>query len=50
MESKSFAVYILYSVKLDRFYIGTTENIARRIIEHNTGKYQDAYTLSRILL
>ena len=45
MESKSFAVYILYSVKLDRFYIGTTDNIERRIIEHNSGKYDDSYTL-----
>ncbi|MBK9320529.1 MAG: GIY-YIG nuclease family protein [Bacteroidetes bacterium] len=45
MELKSFTVYILYSVKLDRFYIGTTDNIEKRIIEHNSGKYDDSYTL-----
>ncbi|MGP8214744.1 MAG: GIY-YIG nuclease family protein [Bacteroidia bacterium] len=30
-----FYVYILYSQKLDKFYIGHTNNIDRRIIEHD---------------
>ena len=30
-------VYVLWSVKYNRFYIGLTENINRRFIEHNNG-------------
>jgi len=30
-------VYILYSEKRDRYYVGSTENIERRVIEHNRG-------------
>ena len=38
-----FTVYILHSEKIDRFYVGYTNNIARRILEHNRkkGKYTD---------
>ena len=38
-----FTVYILYSEKMDRFYVGYTNNIDRRIGEHNRkkGKYTD---------
>jgi len=42
------AVYILFSEKLSRFYIGTTDNPDRRIIEHNSGKYDDAFTKNGI--
>ena len=40
-----FFVYILQSEKTKRFYIGATNDIVRRIIEHNNGhtkstKYQ----------
>jgi putative endonuclease len=31
-------LYILYSEKLDKFYIGSTSDIVRRISEHNRGK------------
>jgi len=31
-----FYTYILYSQIKDRYYIGHTEDISRRIIEHNT--------------
>jgi len=31
-------VYILYNEKNDKFYIGQTNNIERRLIEHNSGK------------
>ncbi|MDQ6756330.1 MAG: GIY-YIG nuclease family protein [Bacteroidota bacterium] len=31
-------LYILYSEKLKKFYIGSTPDIDRRIIEHNRGK------------
>jgi putative endonuclease len=33
-----FVVYILYSSKLDRYYIGHTENIENRLMLHNAGK------------
>jgi putative endonuclease len=38
-----FTVYILYSEKLNRYYVGYTNDIARRISEHNRpkGKYTD---------
>ena len=32
-----FYLYILYSSKLDRFYVGHTENIELRLIQHNNG-------------
>ena len=42
----TYHVYILYSPKLNRFYVGYTSNIDRRIGEHNTGK--STYTSSGI--
>ena len=32
-----FYVYILYSAKLDKYYIGYTSDLDKRIIDHNTG-------------
>ena len=40
----NYAVYIIFSEKLNRFYVGTTDNPDRRIVEHNTGKHKDAFT------
>ena len=39
-----FVVYILFSKKSDRYYIGYTNDLERRISEHNRrkGKYTDA--------
>lgn len=34
----SYFVYILYSEKCDRYYVGQTEYLERRVEEHNTGK------------
>jgi putative endonuclease len=31
-------VYILKSLKNNRFYIGSTNNVEKRLIEHNSGK------------
>ena len=31
-------LYILYSKKLNKFYIGSTTDLNRRITEHNRGK------------
>ena len=30
--------YILYSTKLDKYYIGSTPDIERRLMDHNRGK------------
>ena len=30
--------YILYSKKLDKFYIGSTTDMVRRLADHNRGK------------
>jgi hypothetical protein len=39
-----YTVYILYSSTLDRFYIGTTDNIIKRIEEHNSNHYKGSFT------
>jgi putative endonuclease len=38
-----YTLYIIYSEKLNRFYVGYTNNLLRRISEHNRlkGKYTD---------
>ena len=38
-----YILYILYSQKLDRYYVGYTNDFQRRISEHNRikGKYTD---------
>ena len=33
-----FFVYILYSQNLQRYYVGSTESVEKRLQEHNTGK------------
>ena len=33
-----FFVYVLYSVKFNRRYVGMTNNIDRRLNEHNNGR------------
>ena len=39
-----FIVYILYSKSFDRYYVGYTNDLERRISEHNRkkGKFTDA--------
>ena len=39
-----FTLYILYSNSLDRYYVGYTNDLARRLSEHNRkkGKYTDS--------
>ncbi len=34
----SYATYILYSAKLDKYYTGSCEDINVRITQHNTGR------------
>jgi putative endonuclease len=43
-----FCVYIIYSEKLNRFYIGTSDNYLKRLDEHNDIKYKDAFTVKGI--
>jgi putative endonuclease len=33
-----FFVYILYSERISRYYVGHTDNVSGRIDEHNRGK------------
>ena len=33
-----FFLYILYSEKLDRYYVGSTEDISKRLERHNSAK------------
>jgi len=35
---KKYSVYVLWSEKLKKRYTGCTENVEKRILEHNTGK------------
>ena len=44
-----FSVYILKSVKLNRFNIGTTDNAQQRINEHNSKTFKNAFTSRGIL-
>jgi len=32
-----FIVYIIYSTSLDKYYIGYTSNLEKRLLEHNGG-------------
>ena len=43
---KFYYVYILLCND-DSLYVGVTSDIDRRVMEHNIGKYPDAYTHSR---
>jgi putative endonuclease len=33
-----FFVYVLYSERLTKYYVGSTEDIDKRLFAHNTGK------------
>ena len=39
-----FIVYIIYSNKTDKYYIGTTDDFNKRLEEHNNAFYPNAYT------
>ena len=43
-----FFVYILFSKKLNRFYVGTTDNVEKRLFEHNSRLYINAFTTKGI--
>ena len=37
-------IYIIYTAKFDKYYIGETVNISDRIEEHKTGYFKDSST------
>ncbi len=43
---KFYFVYIL-KCQDESLYVGITSDIERRVMEHNSGKYPEAYTFSR---
>jgi putative endonuclease len=43
-----YFVYIIYSTKLDNYYVGTTDDVGRRLNEHNSKKYLDSFTCKGI--
>jgi putative endonuclease len=45
---ETYFVYIIYSQKLKRFYVGTTDNTENRLTEHNSIKYEEAFTVKGI--
>ncbi|MDA0195631.1 MAG: GIY-YIG nuclease family protein [Bacteroidetes bacterium] len=40
----SFYCYIIYSDQLDKYYIGESEDVEKRIVEHNGAHYKGAFT------
>ena len=43
-----FFVYILFSKKLNHFYVGSSDNYLKRLEEHNDIKYEDSFTAKGI--
>ena len=39
-----YCVYIIYSIKLDKFYVGETSDFKNRLEEHKTGFYKNSFT------
>jgi putative endonuclease len=39
-----YFVYVIYSVKLNRFYTGTTDDLDKRIEQHNSAFYPNSFT------
>ncbi|HEY5824720.1 MAG TPA: GIY-YIG nuclease family protein [Cyclobacteriaceae bacterium] len=45
---KEFVVYIIYSEKLNRFYVGTSDNFLERLSQHNSGHFSDSFSVKGI--
>ena len=45
-----FKIYFVYILKCsdESYYTGITSNLNKRILEHQSGKYSDSYTSSRL--
>jgi putative endonuclease len=37
-------LYILYSKKVNKYYVGETDNIELRLLKHNNYSYDDSFT------
>jgi len=46
----SYYVYVLYSKKLDKFYIGYAKHLKERLIEHKTGNIYTTYRMPDLKL
>jgi putative endonuclease len=38
MDNNNYSVYVIYSQTHNRIYVGMSDNIPRRLVEHNNGK------------
>jgi Predicted endonuclease containing a URI domain len=38
------SVYVIYSVKLDKYYIGESVDVPNRISQHNNGFFKNSFT------
>ncbi|MBR9853644.1 MAG: GIY-YIG nuclease family protein [Algicola sp.] len=38
------SVYIIYSKKLDKYYVGESNDVDLRLFQHNSGFYKNSYT------
>jgi putative endonuclease len=43
-----FYIYIIYSLKSDKYYIGMTSDVVRRLAEHNDPSRANKYTAKHI--
>ncbi|MFV8373782.1 GIY-YIG nuclease family protein [Flavobacterium sp. LB1P71] len=43
-----YFIYIIYSEKLDRYYVGATDDVRKRLDEHNSVFYNEAFTAKGI--
>jgi putative endonuclease len=43
-----FYIYIIYSIKSDKYYIGMTSDVARRIEEHNDPSRENKYSVKHL--
>jgi len=50
VERMKSSTYVLKSLKDNRLYIGSTENLLRRISEHNSGKNQSTKNRRPLIL
>jgi putative endonuclease len=41
----AYHVYIIYSRRLNKYYVGYTEDLELRLMQHNCGHYAASYTM-----
>lgn len=45
MQNQCYYVYVLYSKILNKFYIGSTEDLKKRLVEHKSGSTYTTYRM-----